>query len=105
MTMTCYILYIYGIWSPTFNFDYLFYNCFQYSRFLCFKTTCINRLIKSMKYEAEIHRQLRHPNIVSMLGAVFEECHYGIILEFVTYGSWTDFINNIRDDPGRFNIQ
>jgi len=36
-------------------------------------------LIQSLKYEADIHRQLRHPNIVSMLGVVFEEYNYGIV--------------------------
>jgi len=55
-------------------------------------------LIQNLKYEADIHRQLRHPNIVFMLGVVFEESNYGIILEFVTYGSWIDFINNIKDE-------
>jgi len=75
---------------------YLSCNCVWY----CLS---IYRLIQSLKYEADIHRQLRHPNIVSMLGVVFEDCNYGIILEFVTYGSWSDFINSIKDDEaGRF---
>ena len=30
------------------------------------------KLNRDMKYEAEIHHQLRHPNIVTMLGIVFE---------------------------------
>jgi len=67
-----------------------------------------------LKYEADIHRQLRHPNIVSMLGVVFEEREYGIILEFVAYGSWSDFSNSMKNDESgmffssqprlRFNI-
>jgi len=59
-----------------------------------------NRLIQSLKYEAEIHRQLRHPNIVSMLGVVFEPGNYGIVLEFVTYGSWSSFLAGLKGETG-----
>jgi len=57
-------------------------------------------MIQDLNYEAEIHLQLRHPNIVSMLGVVFEKDNYGIILEFVTYGSWTDFLPNVTPGSG-----
>jgi len=57
--------------------------------------------MKDLQYEAEIHNQLRHPNIVSMLGVVFERCNYGIILEYVTFGSWTSFINNLTEVSGK----
>ena len=53
------------------------------------------RLIHDMKYEAEIHHQLRHQNIVTMLGTVFEPLNYGIILEYLTYGSWPDFLTTV----------
>jgi len=55
-----------------------------------------------LKYEAEIHRQLRHPNIVSMLGVVFEENNYGIILEYISYGSWTSFLSHVAKASGKF---
>jgi len=52
-------------------------------------------------YEAEIHSKLRHPNIVSMLGVVFEPSNYGIILEYVTYGSWTSFLSHVAKASGK----
>jgi len=62
----------------------------------------LNRLIQRLMYEAEIHSKLRHPNIVSMLGVVFEQNNYGIILEYVTYGSWTSFLSHVANASGKF---
>jgi len=58
----------------------------------------INSLIESLKNEAAIHRQLRHPNIVSLLGVVFETNHYGLIFESVTYGSWINFMRKVTEN-------
>jgi len=63
----------------------------------------LKRLIQRLKYEAEIHSKLRHPNIVSMLGVVFEPNNYGIILEYVTYGSWTSFLSHVAIASGKFS--
>jgi len=62
----------------------------------------LNRLIQRLKYEAEIHSKLRHPNIVSMLGVVFEPNNYGIILEYVTCGSWPSFLSHVAKTSGKF---
>jgi len=58
-------------------------------------------VIRDLKYEAEIHHQLRYPNIVTMLGIVFEQGNYGIILEYVPYGSWPDFLAIVTDISGK----
>ena len=55
------------------------------------------RLIDSLKNEAEIHRQQRHPNIAFMLGIVFEPNNYGIILEYVTYGALSKFLDSFTE--------
>jgi len=54
-----------------------------------------------LKNEAKIHRQLRHPNIVSMLGVVFETNHYGLIFELVTYGSWINFMKKVTENSSK----
>ena len=58
------------------------------------------RLIECLKNEAEIHRQQRHPNIAFMLGIVFEPNNYGILLEYVTYGALSTFLDNFTVESG-----
>ena len=62
------------------------------------------RLIDSLKNEAEIHRQQRHPNIASMLGIVFEPNNYGILLEYVTYGALSKFLGSFTVKSGNHVI-
>ena len=54
-----------------------------------------------MKKEAEIHMSLRHANIVLMIGTVFEEMHYGLVLEYVQHGSLDRFIQTINKQSGK----
>ena len=48
-----------------------------------------------MRKEAAIHIGLRHANIVLMIGTVFEEMHYGLVLEYVEHGSLDRFLQAI----------
>ena len=48
---------------------------------------------RQMKREVAIHLNLRHANIVILLGTIFEDENYGIVLEFVEYGSLETFLN------------
>ena len=61
---------------------------------------CTSRAIKHLNREAEIHRQLRNANIVSMLGVVFEDGNYGLVLEYVQYGALDKFMNSIKEITG-----
>lgn len=58
------------------------------------------RAMKDLKHEAYIHRQLRHPCIVSMLGIVLEEGNYGLVLEYVLYGAMDQFLKDVNDMQG-----
>ena len=51
-----------------------------------------------MKKEAQIHRKLRHPNIVTLLGVVFEEDNYSLVLEYVRRGSLDKFVKKISSN-------
>lgn len=50
-----------------------------------------------------MRRLMRHPNIVSMLGAVYEENNFGILLEFVKYGPLDIFMKQLKCITGACN--
>ena len=54
----------------------------------------------SMSREAVIHMRLRHTNIVSMMGVVFDEENQGFVLEYVQFGSFDNFLQLIKDEKG-----
>lgn len=45
-----------------------------------------------MIHEARMHMNLTHKNIVRMYAVVFEENNYGVLLEYMKYGSLKDFM-------------
>jgi len=51
------------------------------------------RLAKDLIHEAQMHK-LRHPNIVMLLAVTFEQRHYGVVFEYVTYGGLDGFVEN-----------
>ena len=53
-----------------------------------------------MSREAVINMTLRHTNIVSMMGAVFDEENQGFVLEYVQFGSFDNFLKIIKDEKG-----
>jgi serine/threonine protein kinase len=55
------------------------------------------RVTTQMKREASIHYNLRHANIVTMLGKILEDPHYGLVLEFVEYGSLDTFLKGVEN--------
>ena len=59
---------------------------------------------RSMEREAAIHMRLRHANIVSMMGVVFDLDNQGFVLEYVKFGSFTDFLEMIKDENGVFGV-
>lgn len=46
--------------------------------------------------EVEILKKLRHPNIVTITGVVFENGNYGIVLEFMFHGNADNFFVTFR---------
>ena len=62
---------------------------------LCRSLCVIVRLAKDLIHEAQMHK-LRHPNIVMLIAVTFEQQHYGIVSEFVTYGGLDDFIEDYQ---------
>ena len=46
------------------------------------------------KHEYEIHKQLRHPNIVHFLDVYSVEPTYGLFIEYMTHGDVSDFIKD-----------
>ena len=59
-----------------------------------------HRMPSSMEREAAIHMRLRHPSIVSMMGVVFDRKHQGFVLEYVQFGSFTEFMDKIKRKDG-----
>ncbi len=53
-----------------------------------------------MEREAAIHQRLRHANIVSMIGVVFDLDNQGFVLEYVKYGALANFIKRVTDENG-----
>ena len=49
------------------------------------------RIAKDLIHEAQMHK-LRHPNIVMLLAVTFEQHHYGVVFEYVTYGGLDGFV-------------
>ena len=60
----------------------------------------LNSMTRSMQCEAAIHMRLRHASIVSMIGVVFEPDNQGFVLEYVKYGSYTNFIQRFAMENG-----
>lgn len=58
------------------------------------------RMDRSLEREAAIHMHLRHENIVSMIGVVFDLDNQGIVLEYVKYGALASFAKRISDGQG-----
>jgi len=38
--------------------------------------------------------KLSHPNVVKLIAVIFEPSHYGIIFEYVKYGSLDSFLDD-----------
>lgn len=49
-----------------------------------------------MVREVRILNKLRHPNIVTITGVVFEEGNYGIVLEFIPLGNVDKFLQDFK---------
>jgi serine/threonine protein kinase len=58
------------------------------------------KMPSSMSREAVINMTLRHTNIVSMMGAVFDKENQGFVLEYVQFGSLANFLDKIKDENG-----
>ena len=56
--------------------------CYQYLTF--FKFICL----------AIFHRSLRHPNLVQLLGLVFNDQHLYLVTEFMSKGSLVDYLRS-----------
>ena len=64
--------------------------------------TSPHRMPSSMEREAAIHMRLRHPNIVSMMGVVFDPENQGFVLEYVQFGSFTEFMEKMKHKAGLY---
>jgi serine/threonine protein kinase len=51
-----------------------------------------DRIANELKQEVSVHIKLRHPNIVTLMAMVFEPEHYGVVLEYCTYGDVYKFL-------------
>ena len=43
-----------------------------------------------------IHIHLRHPNIITLIGVVFEQKNYGVVLEYAPHGNLLQFITKFK---------
>ena len=50
------------------------------------------RAATELRNEVAVHSKLKHENIVILMGVVFEQGNYGIVLEYATYGDLWHFI-------------
>ena len=55
-----------------------------------------SRAATELKGEVAIHITLRHPNIITLMGVVFEPQYYGIVLEFAPHGDLLHFITKFQ---------
>ena len=58
-------------------------------------TLCTYRAADDLRNEAKSH-VLNHANIVTLFAMVFEDGHYGVVLEFVPLGCLEDFIHRYQ---------
>ena len=61
--------------------------------------TCVcdwNRAADELQREAATHSDLRHQNVIPLIGVVFEPGHYGVILEYAMYGDLGHFIRRFN---------
>ena len=52
--------------------------------------------LERMKKEADIHKNLHHPNILKMFDAQFDSEAWGLFLEYMEYGPVDEFIQQIK---------
>ena len=50
---------------------------------------------EELKHEAMSHA-LSHTNIVQLYAMIFEQLHYGVVLEFVPFGPLNEFIHKYQ---------
>jgi len=50
---------------------------------------------KELIHETQMYK-LRHPNIVTLIAAVFEPGHYGVVFEYVKYGGLDGFTEDYQ---------
>src|SRR6218665_40504 len=62
------------------------------------------RAVKQMRKEITILQSLRHRNIISISGVIFEEGNYGIVLEFMKYGGLDNFLYDL-DVPLPYKVR
>lgn len=60
-----------------------------------------NQAIEDFDHEIEVMKQLRHPNIVQFLGAVYEKPYYCIVTELLPNGSLQDLVTGYTE-AGRY---
>ena len=48
--------------------------------------------------EIQIHSKLQHPNIVQLLGIVFEPLNYGLILEYMDHGDLSEYLYKMKPE-------
>jgi len=58
----------------------------------CCYTVIYCRAEIELKREATSHSLLDHVNIVKLYAMVYEECHYGVVLEYVPNGGLDEFL-------------
>ena len=54
------------------------------------------RAAHELKGEVAVHIHLRHPNVITLMGVVFEPKHYGVILEFAPHGDLRHFLEKFK---------
>jgi len=59
-------------------------------------TTTWCRVAHELKGEVAIHIHLRHPNIITLIGVVFEPKNYGVVLEYAPHGDLLHFLTKFR---------
>lgn len=63
-----------------------------------------DRAASELKREVANHTRLKHPNIIQLMGVVFERGNYGVILEFATYGDLWRFILKFYPVPWQWKL-
>ena len=52
----------------------------------------VYRAATELRNEVAVHSKLKHQNIVVLMGVVFEQGNYGVVLEYATHGDLWNFI-------------
>ena len=67
-------------------------------------------MAKKMRKEATEQMKFQHASLIVMIGTVFEERNYGVVLEYMVFGSLNNFMRRITAANGgllpwpRFNV-